>query len=734
MGQGVDFSRTIEEQKADEFSEIVRGEVRACDGFASADETGRDAMLLDVAQKFLGEDGGFQESDEEEDGPESGTAGEMIPAVCKEKIGNSNVLVLGYMPVDAFGQVTLFTARYEDDESVTTLSQNEFKSRVERALRFFKQCYENPGQFGAHPAVSELARHIDEHAAAGTLRAVRIVFVTNLRLSARDYDRQANIGLDVNFDVYDIDRLYRASDQTIGIQDIEVDFEQLPCGALPCLEATGKDYQYKSYLLMLDGGTLAALFRRYGSRLYDTNLRSYLESKTKVNKGMLSTIRSAPQKFLAYNNGLTAIASGIDVAHRHGQPCVTRITGLQIVNGAQTTSTIYKASTDKKNPPDLSHVHVIMKLTKTEPEDIDTFVPEITEFANTQNPIKGSDLQANKLIHRRMEQLARDIDCPGDPPRQWFYERTRGAYQAALAREGTTRKKREEFQERIPASNRFDKTDLAIYHMAWSGYPHSVSRGPQKNFVEFTKLLTTGGVPLIDDLIDERFFKNTVAKAIVYEAARKAVAKCGIPKIPSKVTAYLFSYFAQRFGKETKLAHIWDTQRASDGLKALFERWAPEINRIIIESNTQDKLIDEWCKKDGCWSAVQSKVLDASGLDIPEFADDRPAPAVPTVAAPPRAPASNGGTAPRSGVFVASAPQPSDDDIRITMRLSPEDWGRVAEWVAAEPGFAPFHRTFAYSMATYASQGWAKEPSEKQAKIAAQLARGASRASVISLP
>ena len=464
-----DHSRPIEEEKADEFSEIVRNEVRSADGFAEADETARDAIFLGVAQKFMEEDGGFLEADR--DDPEDSDAGEMTPAFFKEKIGSSNTLIFGYMPLDAFGRLTLFTARYEDDERIRTLAQSEFRSRLDRAYRFFRLCCERSDQLKGYPAVSELATYIENCAETGKLTGLRIVFATNIRLTSSDYDRRDETGIDATYDVYDIDRLYRTSNQSISTDDIDVDFETWPCGALPCLEATGKEYKYKSYLLMLDGETLAHLFRRYGSRLYDTNLRSYLESKTKVNKGMLATIRSVPQKFLAYNNGLTAIASRIEVAHRHGQPCVTRVVGLQIVNGAQTTSTIYKASTDKKNPANLANVHVVMKLTRTELEDMETFVPEITEFANTQNPIKGSDLQANKLIHRRMEVLARETMCPGAEPRQWFYERTRGAYQAALAREGTTSKKRLEFLERIPSTNRFDKTDLAVFHMAWSGRP-----------------------------------------------------------------------------------------------------------------------------------------------------------------------------------------------------------------------------------------------------------------------
>jgi len=78
-------------------------------------------------------------------------------------------------------------------------------------------------------------------------------------------------------------------------------------------------------------------------------------------------------------------------------------------------------------------------------------------------------------------------------------------------------------------------------------------------------------------------------------------------------------------------------------------------------------------------------------------------------------------------------PDINGDDIRLTMKVSPADWGKIAVWVATEPGFRPFDQKFAYSMAGYAADGWPREPSEKQAKIAARLARGALRASVIAL-
>jgi hypothetical protein len=51
----------------------------------------------------------------------------------------------------------------------------------------------------------------------------------------------------------------------------------------------------------------------------------------------------------------------------------------------------------------------------------------------------------------------------------------------------------------------------------------------------------------------------------------------------------------------------------------LFERWAPEINATIVDSNVQDRLLPEWCKKEGCWTAVKAVQLRPDGLDVPEI-------------------------------------------------------------------------------------------------------------------
>ena len=174
------------------------------------------------------------------------------------------------------------------------------------------------------------------------------------------------------------------------------------------------------------------------------------------------------------------------VRDENGKPSIKKIRDMQIVNGGQTTASIYNASQDKKMPADLTKVYVQMKLSViSSPENMDEIVPRISAFANTQNKIQLADFSANDAFHRRVEELSRTIWAPaqnGLKPVNWFYERARGQYADMLSRESTTLR-RKQFKETHPS---FTKTDLAKYENTWDQLPFYVSEGAQKNFRRFT--------------------------------------------------------------------------------------------------------------------------------------------------------------------------------------------------------------------------------------------------------
>jgi hypothetical protein len=178
--------------------------------------------------------------------------------------------------------------------------------------------------------------------------------------------------------------------------------------------------EYETYLVILPGELIYQLYEEFGARLFEFNVRSFLQAKGKVNKGLRDTLKNEPERFLAYNNGITATADEIEAGLFMGETSISRLRGLQIVNGAQTTASIHRAK--KVDRIDISKVALSMKLTLVEPAKLTEFVPLIARYSNTQNVIQVSDLSANNEFHIRIEQLSEQIWAPGEEER-WFYER-----------------------------------------------------------------------------------------------------------------------------------------------------------------------------------------------------------------------------------------------------------------------------------------------------------------------
>jgi hypothetical protein len=110
---------------------------------------------------------------------------------------------------------------------------------------------------------------------------------------------------------------------------------------------------------------------------------------------------------------------------------------LQIVNGGQTTASIYH--TWKKDKADISNIFVQIKLTVIKNKDnFSSIVSRISEYANTQNKVSVADLSSNRPYHIDLEKLSRSIYTPlsesSTYQTRWFYERARGQYKNAVSK------------------------------------------------------------------------------------------------------------------------------------------------------------------------------------------------------------------------------------------------------------------------------------------------------------
>ena len=140
---------------------------------------------------------------------------------------------------------------------------------------------------------------------------------------------------------------------------------------------------------MIPAEVIAQIYDRFGSRLLEGNVRSFLSTKVKVNKGIRNTIINEPEMFFAYNNGISATATDAEFRKtEHGLQLISA-NDLQIVNGGQTTASLLMAKI--KDKADLANVYVQMKLSVVSPTTADSVIPLIARYANSQNQISDAD-------------------------------------------------------------------------------------------------------------------------------------------------------------------------------------------------------------------------------------------------------------------------------------------------------------------------------------------------------
>ena len=626
---------------------------------------------------------------------EAGAVSEHELCPYEDLSGRNRSKVVGYAFPEESTRLELFTAAFVDTD-LEILPANDVSMLTGRAARFFH--YAALGEldrFSASPEAIAAAQLISDR--LDGIEEVRVHVLTNGMVKERSVDDLEILGRRVEFSVVDLERLFRTTGEEVTRDRIVVDFKQLLGRPMPCLEMKPPPSEYATFLLILPGELLYRLYEQYGPRLLEFNVRSFLQVKGGVNKGIRDTIRDEPDRFLAYNNGLAATADEIEVGTFAGETVITRVRGLQIVNGGQTLASIHRAhKVDKMN---IGKIAVAMKLTRVEPARLVEFVPLIAKYANTQNVIQVADLSANSEFHISMEQLAERTWCPGEETR-WFYERARGGYQASLARLGSSPAKRRNFELECPKGQRFGKTDLAKFLMAWWQRPQTVSRGAQKNFAFFMDVLRERlGAEWQPD---ETFFQETVALALIFKSASAAVRKAKLQSYGAQVTAYMVAKLSADFEEDVNFAEIWGDQNVSERIVQAWAEWAPKVHAEIVESAGK-KNVGEWCKKDECWVHIRNVSLD---LPVPQ-------------------PAKTSRASEAHNTRV-----PSNDPVIICKSLDGPAWAKVIEWSAHPGRVDAFDRQVAHSIAGMALSGWQRNPSEKQAKYGARVVRAATLAGV----
>ena len=658
-------------QTLDDFYKQFREEVLcACDTETSGWTT--DDFLTAVMLEYLEE------------------AGEVTdPIICPFR--DRGLQMNAYAFSEDYESVDIFVSIFSDTEMPRSVSQTDIDVAIKRAIQLYHRAVNDLyTSFQKDNDTYEFAISVFQNRDA--IKNVRICALTNGLVKPIALKNITISGAEVSFSLWDIDRLYRCVTSGKMRETIEIDFEEKFQTTIPCIENCTSE-KYSVYLAIINGDLLASLYDEFRDRLLEKNVRSFLQVKGGVNKGIRDTLRDEPDMFLAYNNGISVTAESVEIVRdENGKPSIKRIRDMQIVNGGQTTASIFNARNDKKLGVDLSKVFIQMKLSVIESaEDMDVIVPRISTFANTQNKIQVADFSANDPFHRRMEELSRTIWAPaqgGLKPQNWFYERARGQYADMLTRESTPKRKKA-YKETHPL---FTKTDLAKYENTWDQLPHYVSEGAQKNFNKFMLRLKDrkGFVP------DETYFQNLIAKAILFRRTEKLVQQQQYGGYRANIVTYTLAFVSYKSAQRIDLERIWKEQ----ALTAVLE------NEIIAVSKFVQKLIvnppgganvGEWCKKEKCWQTIrdyQYELSEALQKELVSIART-------TISTAPATSSIDSLTTEEQALIDEAAAIPA------------ETWFAISRWAKETKNFQPWQRSLLFSVGSLIGRG--QKPSIKQA-------------------
>lgn len=584
----------------------------------------------------------------------------------------------------------LFVTLYQGAGAVHEIGKPEIRRQFELAVGFLRRALS-----GFHKRIEEATSAFAAaqaiHSARDLLATVRIFLLTDGVARSLDVAPEPLPGIDVKYVAWDLEKLSRLQ---VGIrQVIELDLENEYGGGIPCLAASDGTGEYRTFLTFFPAQLLGRIYGEFGQRLLERNVRAFLQTKGKINKGLQATLREEPQRFLAYNNGLCCTAAEVTIAPQgEGLPTLNRIRDFQIVNGGQTTASIFHAI--KKEKLTLSNVTVQVKLTViTDPERVAEIVPEISRYANSQNKVNGADFAANGTFHRDLEEMSRTVWAPAlsglERGSHWYYERARGSYLDDKTRQGTPTRQREWVQQN-PPRQKFTKTDLAKHEHAWLGLPHYVCRGAEKNFQVFAARLEDD----VEPVVDRPFFEQVVARAIVWRAAERLFDSLDLEGYRAQSVAYAIAWIAEHSARRIDLQRIWREQNIPDDVKVALLAVCREAH-AFLSSRTGN--IGEASKKPETWTLFRSLEFELGDGWRENLL------ATPVESYPARKP---------SAEVAASS--------STVVNIAADDWFALAKW-SKEHGFLEgWERSLAFSLGKLAARG--TPPSAKQAVQGARIA------------
>ena len=341
------------------------------------------------------------------------------------------------------------------------------------------------------------------------------------------------------------------------------------------------------------------------------------------------------------------IISAAKIVNSDGKLVIHSLDNMQIVNGGQTTATIYFTPNEPGGLEtesgkllyrnvDLDKVSVQMKLTVMNVDDAEfanSYKADISRYANFQTAVNAGDLTSNSPFHKDMERLSRRTAMPiGDLgyPTKWFYERAKGQY--STKKRGLGKLGENKFMMEYPNSQKFNKDALNKYEVTWQMQPHIVKKGsnPSRNYLmaQITKKYEKN--PSFRLEVD--YFQDIISKMILFKQVDKAVLQSDWYKLETGLKAEVVTYAIPLVrkklieqGSDINLSYIYQNQAISTSLTEVIVAAAELIRKNIMNSQFRagSGNVSEFCRNENGWKRIQMIPIDIEALDYPDIINEQ---------------------------------------------------------------------------------------------------------------
>ena len=532
------------------------------------------------------------------------------------KFGNSRVALWGSAllgTVDEGFTLHLFASDFTNRSQLELLEEKTYNSACRSALNFFHYAVNGKMEQKVSPNHQAYKRCRQIRNYFDHIQTVRFWLISN-RVFEGTCAGQEFFPLDgrtIEISVQIVDLSYLSNLLKTGEPEISQSFDEI--GGIECVVHPADDDQdFTCLQTAFKGSDLARLYGMHGTAIVQANVRAYLGER-KVNKAIRHTAENEPWRFLAYNNGLAIVAS----SSRMDGNRLMELTGIQIVNGGQTTASLHQcwlSGNNSRSEEKREHINtqlekllvpakiIIPRQGMTEGE-IAALQEQVSEAANSQNAVRRSDLSANQPFQIAFARRVNSMPTPGGG--QWFYERAQGMYTAELTRcKGCIEKSPKAFKAQYPAEKIFGKTDLALAMLAWEGAAASCAKGKELAFVDFASRFSQEKDEERPIFSDEQV-KQMICKWMLMKELERAAkdAKEYDIKNPRVPICYAITLFSKHWGDRVKWDIVWNHQGWSDAFLNDMLKLTAEVN-TIMKKHMGSFMIAMWGRKRECMETL----------------------------------------------------------------------------------------------------------------------------------